>query len=171
MPNNSRRDALPIVGGLLVALATVVVAAPSALAQQGYPDVSQYNAPSSLAKYRTTDRDGLWFSTGVGLICAIGDDGSYGCSDKVPGAPAGSNEVGWFPGDSFPRLYHTDRPTFDSGAEQTLINGRIAVKYHGSTCAVTEDQGVYCINGNNRNSQILVTAEMTFRGPNAQPVS
>lgn len=159
--------------GLLVALTAGCVClftGPTATAQSVYPDLAGYTPAKSLVKYQVTDRDGVWFSTGVGQICAIGDDGSYGCSGRLAGAPAGENEVAWFPGDPFPRLYNTGQPRFDSGAEQTVLVFGTLLEYRGSTCAVNYDHSAYCIHGTDLDSQMLVGAEMTFRGRNAQPI-
>jgi hypothetical protein len=79
--------------------------------------------------------------------------------------------VAWFPGDAFPRLYHTDEPRFAAGPYSQLQGGKSIFNYRGSTCGVTADSGVYCINGDNPESQILVTSYMTYRGRDAQPSS
>ena len=172
MPSNGVIRGSAVGAILLSCTATCIgVGAPSSSAQSVYPDISQFQSAGSLTKFRAIDRDGLWLKTGVGLTCAIGDDGSYGCSGQLPGTQPGDNEVGWFPGDPFPGLYSTEEPRFDSGASQTIMPGRTVLRYHGSTCAVTYDQAFYCINGADLDSQILVTAEMTFRGRDAVPAS
>jgi hypothetical protein len=139
-------------------------------AKPPYPDTAQYQRVVGLEKFKVIDHDGLWFTTPEGLYCGIGDDGSYGCSGNLPGAPPGENEVGWFPGDPFPRLYHTDKPRFASGTRQMVLVGQTYVEYRGSRCAVTKESGVYCIHGE-PNSQIMVTSYMTWRGSDAIPSS
>ena len=157
---------------ILVSLASCIagvatVAAPTAAAETSYPDTTLYRNAGSLQMFQAVDREGVWFTSGMGLNCTIGEDGSYGCSGGLPGVPAGENEIGWFPGDPFPRLYHTDEPSFDSGASQQIMSGETFLTYRGSTCAATAEAMVYCINGDNLDSQLMVGWHTTYRGRNA----
>ncbi|WP_079922253.1 hypothetical protein [Mycobacterium sp. AT1] len=136
-----------------------------------YPDGSQYRAVTSTWIYRVVDEDGVWFTSPVGLRCGIADDGSYGCSGNLPGVTAGENEVAWFVGDPFPRLYQTSEPRFSSPAPQTLLRERTYIEHRGSRCSTTRDSGVYCIHGNDLTSQLMVTTTMTWRGADALPSS
>jgi hypothetical protein len=157
-----------------IAIATVatVIAAPPAVAQSPYPDISGYGDVGGLQKFMAIDKLGVWFTTPVGRRCAIGDDGSFGCAGHpIPGAQHDENEVAWFPGDSLARVYRTDEPRFDSGTRQQLIQGRRVLSYRGSTCAVTVVGTVYCISGDNADSQMMVTERMTYRGRDAVPIS
>jgi hypothetical protein len=163
-----------LLAGLLAGVAVGVGAAAPASAvptQNPYPDITQFERVVDLEKFKVTDKEGIWFSTPVGQYCGIGDDGGYGCSGVLPGAPPGVNEVAWFPGDPFPRLYHTDEPRFASGAGQSIINHRTFVEFRGSRCGVTENSAIYCMHGDDPNSQIMVTTGMTWRGPDAAPSS
>lgn len=135
-----------------------------------YPDSSQYRPVSSAWIYRVVNEDGVWFTSPLGMRCGIDDDGSYGCSGNLPGAP-GQNEVAWFIGDPFPRLYHTDDPRFSSSAGQTILPERTYIEHRGSRCATTRDSGIYCIHGDDPNSQLMVTSSMTWRGADAVPSS
>ncbi|MBB5163588.1 hypothetical protein [Mycobacterium sp. AZCC_0083] len=147
----------------------VSVAAPAAgIPSTGpYPDIAKYQPVSNIFNYIVTDRDGIWFTTPEGVYCAIEDDGSYGCSGDLPGAPPGENEVAWFVGDPFPRLYHTDEPRFNSGTRQTILIGETYLDYRGSRCAVNRESAVYCIRGGDPNSQLMVSTTMTWRGSDA----
>lgn len=172
-----RRSVTPL-GRLLagfVAGAAIGVgaAAPAAAvpAQGPYPDTSQYQRVIDLEKFKVTDRDGIWFTTPEGLYCGIEEDGSYGCSGDLPGAPRVENEVAWFLGDPFPRLYQTDEPRFNSGARQTILVGQTYLEYRGSRCAVNRESAIYCIHGDDLNSQLIVTTGMTRRGSDATPSS
>jgi hypothetical protein len=149
----------------------VGVATPAAgiPARGPYPDTAKYQPVSNIFTYIVTDRDGLWFTTPEGLYCGIEDDGSYGCSGDLPGAPPGENEVAWFVGDPSPRLYHTDEPRFHSGTRQTILVGATYLDYRGSRCAVNRESAVYCIHGDDPNSQLMVTTGMTWRGSDATP--
>lgn len=152
----------------LTAVSVTFGPADPALATTGpYPDTSGYAGVGGLEKYKAIDREGRWFSTPEGLRCAILDDGSAGCSGVLPGTAPGINEIAWFAGDAFPRLYHTDDVKFDSGRVQTLVIGMAKLTYRGTTCAVTKESGVYCIHGSDANSQFMVTSDTTYRGPDA----
>lgn len=157
--------ACTIVGMTLAGTASAV---PS---ENRYPDTSTYQSGGRLEKFTVVNEAGIWFTSPTGLRCAIGDDSSYGCSGLLPGVPPDQNEVGWFPGDSFPRQYHADEPRFDSGVKQTLLPAETFLVYRGTRCAVTKDSGVYCIHGGDSNSQTLVTTGMTYRGADALPSS
>jgi hypothetical protein len=173
MPEYIARRGGVLAGFLAGAVIGVGVAAPASAvpAQSPYPDTTQYERVVDFEKFKVTDEDGLWFTTLTGLYCGIGEDGSYGCSGHLPGAPQGENEVGYFLGDPFPRLYHTDELRFASGSRQTVLHGQTYIEYRGSRCAETRAGGVYCIHGDDPRSQIMVTTGMTFRGPDGTPSS
>jgi hypothetical protein len=137
--HNDRHRWLAVPLTLLVA-AIDVVAAPKAAAQSTYPDISKYRDAGSLEKFKVYTGDGIWFSTPLGLYCSIGDDSSFGCSGKLAGTPAGENEVAWFPGDPFPRLYYTDAPRFNSGLNQQLLAAFTVVSYRGTRCGINMER-------------------------------
>jgi hypothetical protein len=175
MPEYIARRGRVLAGYLVGALIAVGVAAPAsaAPAESPYPDIdtTQYKRVFDIEMFKVTDEDGIWFTTMTGLYCGIEADGSYGCSGRLPGAPQGDNEIGWFVGDTFPRLYHTDEPRFNSGNAQQILSGRLYIEYRGSRCAETRESGVYCIHGDDPRSQIMVTTGMTFSGPEGSPSS
>lgn len=136
-----------------------------------YPDTSDYQAVSSREIYRVVDEDGVWFTSALGVRCGIKDDGSFGCAGPLPGAPAGENEVAWFSGDPFPRLYATAQPQFDSGAGQGILLGLTYIEYRGSRCSASRESSIYCVHGADPNSQLLVTSSNVFRGADGLPSS
>jgi hypothetical protein len=148
----------------LLVVAAGILGAPDALAQSPYPDIKAYRDAGSLEKFKLYTSDGVWFTTPLGLYCSIGDDSSFGCSGAIPGTLAGENEVAWFPGDPFPRLYYTDDPRFNSGLNQQLLASSTKLTYRGTTCGITVESAVYCINGDDPNSQVMVKSHMTYRG-------
>lgn len=158
--------AVPVLAAVILMFAPMALAAP---AYTPYPDVSQYKEVSNTETFRVTDEAGVWFTTPLGVRCAIEDDGSYGCSGELPGAPQGENEIAWFAGDPFPRLYHTEVPRFSSDAGQTIVFESTYIDYRGSRCAATRESAAYCIHGDDPNSQLMVTSGMTFRGSDAAP--
>ncbi|MGE2713037.1 hypothetical protein ACQI4L_03155 [Mycolicibacterium litorale] len=158
------------IGSVLAAAATVA-ATPARANASVYPDVTNYQSVSSREIYRVVDRYGLWFTSPIGIPCGIHDDGSYGCAGNLPGVDGGENEVAWFVGDPFPRLYATSQPQFDSGAGQTILTGLLFIEYRGSRCSVSRESSVYCIHGDDLNSQLLVTSSNVYRGAEALPAS
>lgn len=150
-----------------LSLAVPATAAPDA---GPYPDTTGYRPVSDIQNYRVIDEAGIWLTTPLGLRCGIDDDGSYGCSGDLPGAGSAA-EVAWFVGDLFPRLYPVPdgRFRFSSPAAQSILPRETSISYRGSRCAVTGDSGIYCIHGDDLDSQILVTSGTVYRGTNALP--
>ncbi|BBY62677.1 hypothetical protein [Mycolicibacterium helvum] len=159
-----------VVVGLLTVLGLAVTAPPVSAQAAVYPDIDNYTAVNNEI-YRVPDEEGVWLTTPLGIHCAIDDSGSYGCSGALPGGAAGDNEVAWFVGDPYPRLYATAQPRFVSGAGQSILNGEHVIDYHGARCAVTRESGIYCVHGDDPNSQLMVTSARVLRGPDATPSS
>ncbi len=157
--------ALPLLIGL--AYATTASATPAA----GYPDTGSYRPVSSVYIYQVTNETGVWFTTPLGVRCAIEDDGSFGCSGELPGTPPGIDEVAWFVGDPFPRLYDAPAQRFSSPDRQAIVNESTYLTYRGTRCAVTPASGVYCIHGQDPNSQIMVTSGAILRGAQGLPAT
>lgn len=155
----------------LLSVATGLLTVPDAAARSPYPDISTYRGAGRLEKFKVYTGDGIWFTTPLGLYCSIGDDGSVGCSGALPGTTAGENEAAWFPGDPFPRLYYTDAPRFNSGMNQQLLPSSTVLSYRGTRCGITMESAIYCVSGDNPNSQFMITSHMTFRGADALPAS
>lgn len=158
---------------VIVALAISLCSATTASASPAtgaYPeDLDGYKTVSTVETYRVVNEWGVWFTTGLGLRCAIEDDGSFGCTGELSGTPSGENEVAWFIGDTFPRLYHTREPRFSSAHAQMPLPRQTVIAYRGSRCAVTLHNTVYCIHGNDPDSQFMVTTTETLRGRDALP--
>lgn len=149
---------------LLLVLATGAFGIPPASAAPSYPDTSGYEHDRNLRKFVVVGHDGIWLTTPLGLRCGIEPSGAYGCSGELPGVPPGINEVAWFPGDPYPRLYQTDKPRFDSGRAQTILFMRQYIEYRGSRCAVDHEAAIYCIHRGDPNSQVMVTASAVRLG-------
>ncbi|MDA4109122.1 hypothetical protein [Mycolicibacterium holsaticum] len=154
--------AFALVAGLCAA--AISSASPTAGA---YPEIDGYQPASDIQNYKVVGKTGVWFTSPLGVRCAIEDDGSYGCSGDLPGAPPGSNEVAWFVGDPFPRIYHAEAPRFSAPSAHMLLTRLTAISYRGSTCAVTAESTVYCIHGDNPDSQLMVTTTAPLRGRDA----
>ncbi|AMT69367.1 hypothetical protein [Mycobacteroides immunogenum] len=137
------------VGGLL----GVPVSAVAEPAKSPYPDIGRYTKIDFEGYRLPSSDDDFWFSTPTGLNCGIWADGSFGCTGSIPGAPSGTNQIGWFTGDSQPHFDQTQQPRFinPGGLPQRVIprNNYIAVTQatgYGdtTTCAITDSGGVYC---------------------------
>ncbi|ODR07811.1 hypothetical protein BHQ15_10255 [Mycolicibacillus koreensis] len=126
-----------------------------------YPDISRY-AKLDFEGFKLDNQPGIWFSSPTGLPCGIWDNGSFGCTGPIPGSPAGTNQVGWFPGDGLPHFDQTDQPRFAAGGPQRVLPANNYLEYHGVRCATTPDNGVYCT----RNAPVsfLVTPQDSWLG-------
>lgn len=153
-----------------VAILAVSTTWPAEATAGPYPDISSFRPVPSLATYVVVGEPGVWLTTPLGLRCGIADDGSFGCSGNLPGTSAG-DEVGWFAGDPFPRLYHVDGRSyrFSSPASQAILPRLSYLAYRGSRCGITEASGIYCIHGDDQDSQIMVTSSTVYRGAAALP--
>jgi hypothetical protein len=161
-----------LLGGLLACgVLAAFISVPAAAAPSPYPDAADYESVGGLKRFNVVNEYGVYFATPVGKRCAILDDGSYGCSGDIPGAQHGENEIGWSPGDSIAHLYRTDNPKFQKRPQQSIIVPKSFITYRGSTCSIDEEGSVYCINGDNADSQLLVTAFKTLGGSQGLQIS
>lgn len=158
MKNIGKSALAGMIGGVAVTAATVTV---TGLACAGvavadpepgpYPDISRY-AKLDFEEFRLgapapEGTGDLWFSTPQGLNCAILDGGSsFGCNGPIPGAPAGTNQIGSFPGDQQSHYDNTERPRFTNpgGLPQRLLPPQRYIQSGVVTCAVTDTKSVYC---------------------------
>lgn len=138
--------ALFALAGTVAGLTMAVTAAAPALAdppKNPYPDTSKY-AKLDFEGFRVADKPGLWFSTPFGLNCGIWEDGSFGCTGAIPGSPAGTNQVGWFSGDSAAHFDNTEQLRFSAGQPQRVLPANNYIELAGTRCATTPDNNVYC---------------------------
>lgn len=134
---------LIVLAGVIAGLAPVALAAPASADSAPYPDISHY-AKLDFEGFKIADKPGVWFSTPTGLNCGIWDDGSFGCTGNIPGAPPGTNQIGWFSGDSSAHFDNTDQPRFNAGSPQRVLPANNYIAYNGTSCATTPDNSVYC---------------------------
>jgi len=91
--------------------------------------------------------DGVWFLAPTGQNCGIWGRGSFACRGDIPGAPQGTQGVGWVAGD---RAMHYD---WTVPFRMPLTQAHVAlpprnfVEHQGTTCAVTHDAQTYCERG------------------------
>ncbi len=126
-----------------------------------YPDIGRY-AKLDFEGFTLAKQPGIWFASPTGLNCGIWDNGSFGCTGPIPGSPAGTNQVGWFPGDAMPHFDETDQPRFAAGTPQRVLPVNNYLEYQGTRCATTPADGVYCTR--NGPASFLVTPEDSWLG-------
>ena len=148
--------------GVLVAMAAAVPALADP-PKNPYPDTSRYSK-LDFEGFQIPRQPGVWFSTPFGLNCGIWDDGSFGCTGAIPGAPAGTNQVGWFTNDEAPHFDNTNQPRFTAGTSQRVLPPNNYIEYAGTDCATTPDNSVYCSRG--YYSKFMISPTNTWVGAN-----
>ncbi|MDO2970402.1 hypothetical protein [Mycobacteroides abscessus] len=135
-----------------------------------YPDVNNATKfrQADFEQFLRDDTDGAWFSTPRGLNCAIWIDGSFGCNGSFPGAPAGTNQVAWFPGDWRAHFDVTGEQLFTPATRPPVLTPGNYFNYRAVKCAVTTDGGVYCFRGHSASSfngdQFYIAANQSWLG-------
>ncbi len=148
--------------GAVAATATLGLAGPASADKPPYPDISRY-AKVDFESFQIAQKPGVWFSTPFGLDCGIWDDTSFGCTGVIPGSPAGTNQIGWFTGDSAAHFDNTGQPRFDSGQAQKVLPADSYLEYKGTRCATTPDNAVYCTGGR-YGTQFMVSPTNSWLG-------
>ncbi|WP_078315733.1 hypothetical protein [Mycobacterium sp. D16Q16] len=133
-----------------------------------YPDTSKY-AKFDFEGFRIADKPGVWFSSTSGLSCGIWDDGSFGCNGVIPGAPAGTNQVGWFSGEGSAHFDNTEQIRFTSGEAQRVLPANNYIEYRNVRCATTPENHLYCGGagsgkGGYSGARFLITPGKTWLG-------
>jgi len=126
-----------------------------------YPDISRYTK-LDFEGFQIDGKPGVWFSSPNGLNCGIWEDGSFGCTGSIPGAPAGTNQIGWFTGDTEPHYDSTAQLRFVAGGPQRVLPPNSFIKYGSTTCATTPANGVYC--DGSYYAQFLVNPDASWLG-------
>lgn len=106
--------------------------------------------------------DGVWFTAPTGQNCGIWGRGSFACRGEIPGAPPGTQAVGWVTGD---RAMHYDWSVpfrMPSTRAHSALTPRTYVEHQGTTCAVTGNAETYCERGPLR---FLITDAGTWLTP------
>lgn len=106
--------------------------------------------------------DGVWFTAPTGQNCGIWGRGSFACSGHIPGAPPGTEAVGWVTGD---RAMHYDWTVpfrMPKTRAHAALPPRTVIEHQGSSCAVTDDARTYCERGP---LKFLITEHGTWLTP------
>jgi hypothetical protein len=93
------------------------------------------------------DQPGVWFVTAQGLNCGIWFRGSFGCTGDIPGAPAGTQQIGWITGDTRVHYDWTIAIRFPPSRGSMTIPPLSYITSEGTTCATTLDASTYCERG------------------------
>lgn len=123
-----------------------------------YPELRYFNEIGA-APYTVPDRPGAWFVTAQGLNCGIWFRGSFGCTGDIPGAPAGTQQIGWIAGDARVHYDWTMAIRFPPSRGSMAIPPLTYITSEGTTCATTSDTGTYCERGPFR---FLITSTHTW---------
>ncbi|WP_156688358.1 hypothetical protein [Mycobacterium sp. Marseille-P9652] len=90
---------------------------------------------------------GVYFLSPTGLNCGVWLRGSFGCEGVLPGAPPGTDHIGWFNGDT---TVHHD-PFIAIGFPHVraarVMPPRSYVNWNETTCVITADNSTYCHRG------------------------
>jgi len=138
--------------GLAAALVTALAFAAQAHAEpvaaeaapNPFPDIRYYERADAA---QFIQPGGVWFISPTGQNCGIWGLGSFGCTGTIPGAPQGTNHIGWIDGD---RAVHYDwsmAVRFPGTRAQRPLEPRTKLSHEGTTCAVTPDSRTYCERG------------------------
>jgi len=165
------RGVLVVIGVVAIAMAGLVAPAhadPAAgdAPPSAYPELRYFteidSAPYSLGDSPAADlpdQPGVWFVTAQGLNCGIWFRGSFGCTGDIPGAPAGTHQIGWITGDARVHYDWTMAIRFPPSRGSLTIPPLNYVTSEGTTCATTLDGSTYCERGPFR---FLITATHTW---------
>lgn len=123
-----------------------------------YPNIDYYSKlnPDDFA---IPESGGVWFTAAPDLNCGIWEFGSFGCAGAIPGAPAGTNHIGWFNGDWKVHYDFSVGLRWPVGQAQRALPPLSRVTHNGTTCAQTNDSGIYCTRGAFR---FLITPTITY---------
>lgn len=113
----------------------------------GITHVLRYYTQLEPDEFFIADHPGVWFLSPTGLNCGIWFYGDFGCAGDIPGAPPGTNHIAWYDKD---RVVHHDwiaAVQFPSGQAVRPLPPQRYVTYNGTTCAVTQEDGTYCVRG------------------------
>jgi hypothetical protein len=118
--------------------------APPEAAPDPFPDIRYYDEVDANSFALP---GGVWFVSPTGQNCGIWGLGSFGCAGDLPGAPPGTDHIGWIDGD---RAVHYDWSVavrFPPTQAQQPLPPRSKITHEGTTCAATPDGRTYCERG------------------------
>jgi hypothetical protein len=111
-----------------------------------YPSMRFFD-PADPALFEIPDVGGVWFLAPTGQTCGIFLGGAFGCIGEIPGAPPGTNHIGWFDGDKHVHYDWTVGIRFPVAQALVPLPPLHFLEYRGTTCGVTADSRTYCERG------------------------
>ena len=111
---------------------------------------------------------GVYFMSPTGLNCAIWDKGNFNCGGFLPGAPPGTDHIGWFNGDTtvhYDLMAAIQTPPVQA---QSVLPPSSYVNWNETMCATMADSSTYCKRGEFR---FFITANGTYLSPSYAPAT
>lgn len=102
---------------------------------------------------------GVYFQSPTGANCGIWLRGSFGCAGPIPGAPPGTDHIGWFNGDTTVHYDPAIRIGFPNIQAQQVLSPRTYVNWNETTCVTMGDSSTYCYRGMFR---FMITPTQTY---------
>ncbi len=152
------------VAAVAIGLAPLTPTRP-AMAAPAAPDLSRFPA---VAVDAYVDGGEVYFQTPDGLLCAIRPaQGLAGCDGRLPGAPAGANQVALSPDAAQRGLRTTAGPLFvkPSGAAAAALPAGRKIVFADFACAVDDDGTTLCTKGNPPDQWLVIAPSGTMVGP------
>ena len=163
---------LRILGGAVgAAVVSVALVAPAwadpdpAPAPLPLPDVNAY-APISPVAYSVMGGNWYAFAGPVGVICVIDkNNGGYGCSGALPGAPDGANLVSAGPVGP-PTFASTGKPVFAGVGEVVALPPNTRLSFRDISCGADGTGAVACVNSREQIGFVVSPAGTFINGFN-----
>jgi hypothetical protein len=156
-------------GALGAAVVAVTVASPASAdpdpAPLPLPDVNAY-PPISPVDYSTMSGNWYAFAGPVGVICIIDkNNGGYGCSGALPGAPGGANLVSAGPVGS-PTFANSGQPVFGAAGPVKPLPPNTRLSFRSISCGVDDSGTLACVNSRDQVGFVIGPAGTFINGVN-----
>jgi hypothetical protein len=148
-----------------VALPAAASADPDAPPPPPIPDVNVYT-PLNPADYAVLGGTWYAFAGPPGVICIINrQNGDYGCSGPLPGAPGGANLVSG--GQSGPPTFSTTaEPLFSAAGPVKSLPPNTRLSFREISCGIDAAGGVACLNARDQVGFVVSSAGSFVNGTN-----
>jgi hypothetical protein len=129
------------------------------------PAVNAY-PPISPVDYSTMSGNWYAFAGPVGVVCVIDkNNGGYGCSGALPGAPDGANLVSAGPVGS-PAFASTGQPVFGAAGPVKPLPPNTRLSFRNISCGVDGSGTVACVNSRDQVGFVVGPAGTFINGVN-----
>jgi len=128
------------------------------------PNVNAYT-PVSPVDYTVMNGNWYAFAGPPGVICVLSkQNGGYGCSGPLPGAPDGSNLVSAGPSGE-PGFSNTDRPIFAAAGDVKPLPPNTRLSFREVSCGVDGGGVVACVNNHDQVGFVVSPTATFTSGP------